>query len=203
MATLSQLVNEVSDDLARTDLTAQCSDAVVMAIRHYDHKRWWFNEASATFTTTASTTTYALPSDFRAVDYVEARLTGDEVQEVQPLDLPAIKKMLEGTSVTGYPEAYAIRDEKMWLAYTPNDAYTVRLYYLRSLSELTAGASNAWTTDCKDLIRAHASRTVATRTLHDGELASFMSVIEQTELTRLLAENDKRVATNSKVTPVY
>jgi thiamine phosphate synthase YjbQ (UPF0047 family) len=46
MATLAELVNEVSDDIAREDLTSQCSDAVVMAIRHYDHKRWWFNEAS-------------------------------------------------------------------------------------------------------------------------------------------------------------
>ncbi len=203
MATLAELVNEVSDDIAREDLTSQCSDAVVMAIRHYDHKRWWFNEASSTFTTTASTTTYALPSDFRAIDYIEARITGDEFQEVKPYDFPAIKKMLEGTSVTGYPEAFAIRDEKLWLAYTPNDAYTVRMYYIRALEDLTAGASNAWTTDCKDLIRAAASRTVATRTLHDAELVNFMATIEQTELTRLLAENDRRVATNSKVTPVY
>ena len=202
MATLAELVNEGSDDIARTDLTAQCSDAIVMAIRHYDHKRWWFNEASSTFTTTASTTTYALPSDFRAIDYLEARITGDEFQEVIQHDFPTIKKMLEGSSVTGYPEAFAIRDEKVWLAYTPNDAYTVRMYYIRSLADMTAGASNSWTTDCKDLVRAAASRTVATRTLHDAELVNFMATIEQTELARLLAENDRRVS-NSKVTPVY
>ena len=202
MATLAELVNEVSDDIARTDLTAQCSDAVVMAIRHYDHKRWWFNEASSTFTTTASTTTYALPSDFRSIDYLEARITGDEFQEVIQHDFPTIKKMLEGSSVTGYPEAFAIRDEKVWLAYTPNDAYTVRMYYIRSLADMTAGASNSWTTDCKDLVRAAASRTVATRTLHDAELVNFMATIEQAELARLLAENDRRVS-NSKVTPVY
>ena len=69
-------------------------------------------------------------------------------------------------------------------------------------TELTAGASNAWTTDCKDLIRAFAARTVALRTLHDAELAAMQATIEQTEYMRLIDENDRRTTTGA-VPPVY
>ncbi len=200
MANFGELINAVADDLNRDDLTAQCSDAVVMAIRHYAHKRWWFNEASNTFTTTASTSAYVLPSDFRAMDYVEARWPGDNWQEVRSMEFATVKQMNEGTTVTGYPSNYSIRDQKIHLAYTPNGAYTVRLYYQRALAALTASASSSWTTDCQDLVRAHAARTVALRTLHDPELASLFSAIEQTEYQRLMAENDKRV-TSGKVPP--
>lgn len=202
MATLAELVNAVGDDLNRTDLTAQCSDAVVMAIRHYDRKRWWFSESSAVFTTTASATAYPLASDFRQMDYVEARWPGNDYQEVTPRDFPTIRRMLQGQSVTGYPTDYAIYDQQIHLAYTPNAAYVVRYYYLRALTDLTAAASNAWTTDCKDLVRASAARTVALRTLHDTELAAIQATIEQTEYMRLIDENDRRTTTG-KITPCY
>jgi len=203
MPTLSELINEVGDDIQRTDLTAQCSAAVVTAIRHYDHKRWWFAEGSATFTTTSNTSIYTLPTDYRATDYIECRWPGDNYQRLRPRDFPHVKRMLEGSPVvTGYPEVYAIRDEKLWLAYQPNGAYQVRHYYRRTLADLTGAASNAWTTDCRDLIRAHAAKQVALRTLHDGELATMFELIRGNEERALISENQMRTS-HGKIKPHY
>ena len=198
---LGELINAVGDDINRTDLTAQCSDAVVMAIRHYDRKRWWFSEGSYTFTTTASTATYTLPTDYREMDYVEVQDTGGRWSEVCPDTFPNIRKRLEVSS-TGLPDVYAIRDQKITLAYQPEQTYTVKLWYCKALGTLSASASSQWTTDCADLIRAHAAETVAMRTLHDGELAQFMRGIRLDEYNRLLEENDRRVA-NDKAEPHY
>lgn len=199
---LGELINAACDDLMRNDLTAQCSDAVVMAIRHYDRKRWWFSETSASFTTTSTASVYALASDFRDMDYMEIQYPGDNWQEVRERDFAKVRQMLEGQTLTGYPEVFAIRGEAIHLAYQPNGAYHVRYYYTRALGDLSAGASNSWTTDCKDLIRAFAARTVALRTMHDPELAAMHATIEQAEYLRLSDENERRVTTG-KVKPCY
>lgn len=197
--TLDQLISAVCDDLNRDDLTAQASDAVAMAIRQYDHKGWWFHETSYTFSTTASTAAYPLPTNFRAMDMVRVRNPGGDWQEVIPASFSAVQSMLEASATTGYPDYYAIYDSELYLGVAPNDGFEARLYYRRSLTDLSGGASNAWTTDAQDLIRACAAKTVALRKMHDPELASMFSSIENTEYQRLLSENDKRVSTGKSV----
>jgi len=202
MATLSELINAVCDDLNRDDLTAQCSDAVVMAIRHFDSRRWWFSEGSATFTTTSTTSAYPLATDFRDMDYMEVSLPGDNWQEVKEEDFGTIRQMLQGQTVTGYPDKFAIYDQAIHLAYQPNDAYQVRYYYTKTLADLTANGSNAWTTDCRDVIQARASKNVALTKLHDPELAAVFAPVEDEAYRRLLDENDRRTS-SSKITPKY
>ena len=202
MATLTELINAVTDDINRDDLTAQCSDAVVMAIAFYDAKPWWFAEGSATFSTTASTELYPLASDFKQMEYVEAKYPGDNWQEVTPTDFKTLKRKLQGVTVTGYPDEYAIFDQSLYLGYAPNGSYTVRYYYQKTLVDLTANGSNTWTTDCKDLIRASAARTVAARTLHDRELVDDFAALEALEYAKLREENDRRTTTG-KVSPHY
>lgn len=193
--TLDELVSAVCDDLNRSDLTAQVSDAVSMAIRQYDHKGWWFAEHTYTFSTVASTSAYALPSNYRGMDYVKIRQPGGDWQEVCAASFSAVQDMLEASATTGYPDYYAVYDDQIWLAYAPNGDYEAKLYYRQKLDDLSGGASNAWTTDAADLIRAAASRIVATRKMHDPELAGMFSAIEREEYLRLMAEHDKRVST--------
>ena len=202
MATLSELINAVADDLNRSDMTSNCSDAVVLAIRHYDRKSWWFQEGSATFSTTASVELYPLASDFREMEYVEAKYPGDNWQEVTRSDFPSLKRKLQGVTVTGYPDEYAIYDNALYLGYAPNGSYTVRYYYNRSLTELTADASNAWTTDGEELIKARAAKKVAMDALHDTELAGIFEASERDALNALTDENERRTTTG-KIAPRY
>lgn len=203
MSTLGELISAVCDDLMRNDITAQVSDSVVLAIRHYDKSRWWFQEHTATFTTTAGVSVYPLPSDYRQMDYVEVRLPGNNDQEVRARDFTMIRKMLEGPSTGNYPEVYAIRGNEIHLAYAPNTAYVVTEYYVRTLPELSEGASNSWTTgDGEELIRAHAAERTALRTLHDKDLAADFTPIKNDAKARMDEENLRRL-TRGKVKPHY
>lgn len=195
-----QLVNAVGDDLNRTNLTAQCSDAVVMAIRHYDHRPWWFQDGSRSFTLTATTSVYPLPSTFRKMDYLEVAITSGNWQEIVETDYDTVKHMLEGNAPTGQPSKYVVRNTDLIVAHQPASEYHARMYFTQSLVDHTASASSSWTTDAKDLIRASAAKTVAARTMHDIELAQLMAEIEQSEFVRLVNENEKRTTTN-KVKP--
>ena len=194
--TLEVLINDVSQDLNRTDLTAECSDAVVMCIRHYDQRRWWFNEGSATFTATA-TSTYRLPSDFRDLDYAEVRLSGGTRSRLRPRSFTEVKQLLESTS-NGDPSIYAIYDNAMWLYQFPDstaNGRVVTLYYVKNLASMTASGSNMWTGEYQYLIRHAAAKTVALRTIHDPDLADMFARLEGSELERMIAENERRVTT--------
>jgi hypothetical protein len=195
MPTLSELVNNVCNEhLNRDDLTANCSAAVAQAILQFDHRRWWFSEASASFTTTSTTSVYTLPADFKSMDYVEARWPGDNWQEVRPRDFAQVRHMLEGQDVTGYPEIYAIRQEQIHVAYQPNAEYLVREYYVKNLAALSASGSNEWTTDFADLIAAKAAKSVALRKLHDPGLAQLFAAEARELEYELIRRNDAFVA---------
>ena len=201
--TIEILANDVGDDLNRTDLTAQCSAAVMMAIRHYDQRRWWFNEGSATFTATA-TSTYNLPTDFRGMDYAEVRLSGGTRSRLRERDFATVKQLLEATS-NGDPSVYALYDNDIWLYQFPDgtaNGRVVTLYYIKNLAAITASGSNIWTGENQHLIRAAAAKTVALRTMHDPDLAAFFAQIEHDLLNTLIGENERRVTTGFS-TPRY
>ena len=194
MASLATLINEVCEDCGnRTDITAAASSAVALSIRHYDNRRWWFSEGSATFTASA-TSSYSLPSDFKGMDYVEVRLSNGAWDEVDRRTWPEIKQALEQTA-QGIPEIYAVHDQKVHISKFPGSTneLTVRYYYRKSLTSLTASASNIWTNELSPLIRAAAAKTVSLRTLHDPELAALHAGVESSEYNNLVMENEQRV----------
>jgi hypothetical protein len=193
--TLDELISAVCDDLNRTDLTAQASDAVSMAIRQYDSRGWWFMESTYTFSTVAATAIYTLPTDHRKIDYVKVRQPGGLWQDLQRASFSAVQAMLEDSASTGYPDYYAVYGEELYMATAPNVDYEAKLYYRAKLDDLSAAGSNAWTTDCADLIRACAAKTVALRKMHDAELSAYFANIEREEYQRLMAEHDGRVST--------
>lgn len=192
--TLDQLISSVCDDLNRTDVTAQASDAVSMAIRQYDSRAWWFMESTHTFSTVAATAVYTLPTDARKLDHVKVRQPGGTWQQLERVSFSAIQDMLEDSASTGYPDYYAVYGEELYMATAPNGDYEAKLYYRAKLDDLSAGGSNAWTTDCADLIRACAAKTVAIRKMHDAELSAYFAAVERDEYVRLMAENDGRVS---------
>jgi hypothetical protein len=51
MTTYGDMTTRVTDELARSDLSTQVQGAIMRAIRHYERRRWWFNETRFTFAT--------------------------------------------------------------------------------------------------------------------------------------------------------
>lgn len=191
--TIERLITNVLDDVRRTDLTAEASAEVCNSIRHYAEKTWWFTEHTASFTTTSSVGAYLLPADFKRIAYAEVQRSSGEWIELYPRHIDEIQYKNQGISHTGYPEYYTIYGQEMRLAYIPDTAYTIRLFYERTYTDLTAQASNVWTLNLEPLIQARASYRVAMSKLHDAELATFYKTMESEELSLAREKHEGRI----------
>ena len=196
MTTVATVISEVSEDLRRSDLTADISSAVCEAIRYYAHKPWWFTETQWLVTTTASVEAYMLPADWRGENYMEIQRSNGEFYELYHMHFNDLRRKNEGINTNGYPENYSIYAKQLYLGFIPNQAYVVRAFYDRGYTELTASASNVFITELRPLIRHRAAYKTALTKMHDTELAAIMKQGENEQWANLREEHNQRIQSN-------
>jgi hypothetical protein len=202
MATLSGLRTLISNKLTDGDLidpsSAQIDAQINSTIDYYESDSFWFNEAIASLSTTADNAVLgSIPSDFR--------------QEIMPNGLTLIdnslhyplKKMtpLEYESVfddnsKGRSVGYTYRKGQFELWFIPDAVYTVKLYYRKSYSDLSADGDNNDFTN-------YAARLIEYKTIADllrdyrgnSERAMMYDVRVEDEYKRTKRETDNRTST--------
>lgn len=192
MATINELGNRIADDLNRTDLTTQIWAAINRAIAHYQAERTWFNETFTTITTVsgqdAYTTADGMPTDLLRLDNVQYTDASGNTYMLDRRDWGELReRQTRPTSLTGLPSRWAWRNQSLYLYPTPNAAYTVTLWYVKSYAALTTGQSNDWTEslEAQSLIESRATWWVAHRLLKDYERAAASKAEEMEALQRL------------------
>ena len=191
--TIENLTNQVASDLRRTDVTADASSEVVMAIKHYAHKPWWFTETQVNITTSASVESYPVPADFASENYMEIQRSNGEYYELYHMHLNDLQRKNEGINTNGYPENYTIYGKDLKLAFIPDQQYVVRMFYDRTYTDLTASASNVFTTELAPLVRARAAYRVAMNKLHDAEKAAIYKAMEKEAYDELRGKHNTYV----------
>lgn len=174
--TLLELKTQMYDDLNRTDMTAQVANAISSAIKHYENERWWFLEDDTATATVANQAFYNLPSNNLFLDSLIITISGSK----EPLDrvnYEEINRKDTGT-ITGYPSEWAYYKNQIRFYPVPNGTYTLTYNYVLSLADLSDGASNAWTTDAKDLIRFRALKELYAIVIKDAENAQIAGMGE-------------------------
>lgn len=199
MSTYVQIRNRIADDVraatsaAASDISSQIAQCVLLAIKHYRHERLWFNETSATSTTTASSAQVAAPSDIVEVDRLYIVISSRNI-ELIPKDLNTILECRPTTN--GQPRAYAYYRNQFELDRPAASAYTLLLYYIKELTELSADAdTNGWTTDAEDLIVFHAEKKLYANVVKDMAKAAQADAQERAALTALRALRRARTST--------
>jgi hypothetical protein len=156
MGTYKELQDRINlDYLNQMTLVPETKRAIATAIRCYEARRFWFNEAATAVATTISQSYIAVPSDFLYLDRLEINYSGGFF----PLreDTFDFVRNMDSVTTLGQPTSYAYRGDRFELAVIPNSAYAVNIYYVKSLSALSAdNDTNAWTTEASNLI-AHAA----------------------------------------------
>ncbi len=117
-----------------------------------------------TFDTEAATTVYALPSNFDHLLSIDILASGRrswlhafETSERALLQDP-------GAAYMGLPIAYRLRGTNIELLPAPTDAYTVRLFYVPTVSQPTDDATTFDTISrLDDYVIAYAARILATK----------------------------------------
>ena len=196
----SALQARIADDLNRTDLTTQIQNAILRAIRHYERRKWWFNELrSDTFVTVASQEYYAAAANADIPNLISIdtlRLTVNSTYlDLTQRNFDYIDRIATSTSTTGQPIDFCYYAKQIRLYPIPDAVYTIRIAGSVALTALSSGTdSNAWTSDCEDLIAARASWDVNKNKIRDMESAAAAQVEEQSALQALRATHVSRTS---------
>lgn len=171
MSDFGTMQAEIADDLARSDLTTQIKSAIKSAIRHYERKRYTFNETTNTFSTVASQNYYGaaalsdIPNMF-AIDGMKC-LSGGSKYTVHEKEFAYIDDIDTGDS-TGDPTFFCLYNNQIRLYPTPDSVRTITVAYAYKLPTLSADAdTNAWMVDGYDLIKACAKGDIYENVIRD------------------------------------
>lgn len=190
--TLTELKNQIEGDLHRTDISAQVSTAISGAINHYSRERWWFLEGQTTISTSASQTWYTAPTDLKAFDTILATVSGSKYPLLQNHYKDIDEK--DPGNYTGVPSEYTYYKDQLRFYPVPNGVYAIDISYHKKLADLTASASNSWTSDASDLIRFRAEWDIYKNYLKSPENAMEARQSEMDEYISLVRENTIRLS---------
>lgn len=161
MSTYGIMKARIADDLARTDLTSNIATAILDAIKHYERKRFYWNEAIASFSTVVgqewySSTDASWIPNIVELDSLRISISG------RPWPLAAktmddMEFLTAGTATNGDPSAYCYYRQQIRLYPVPNQVRTMSAAYVQRFTTLSADSdTNAWMTDGEALIRTRA-----------------------------------------------
>jgi hypothetical protein len=120
--------------------------------------------ASASITTEDQTSTYALESDFEHLISVDLLANGVRtwLHGFEPSDRALLTDPSEAYS--GIPLVYRLKGANIELLPTPTDEYTVRVWYVPTVTQFTGDAQTFDTINrLDDYVIAYAARTIATK----------------------------------------
>lgn len=189
MPTLGDMKSRIADELARTDLATQTGQAIDSAIRYYERRRFWFNEARVTIPTVVGAEFYS-PAMTQIDGIARAGSWGWTLREVTPEWIDA---MQSGTD-TGEPTDWAWFANQLRVYPIPSAVVSLVALGTAVLPALSSDtASNAWTTEAEDLIRARAKAYLYTNVIReDGTDATFAKGEEQEALRSLMSQTARR-----------
>lgn len=198
MTTYGALKTRIADELARSDLTSQIVLAIDGAIKFYQPERFWFNDATASFSTVAGTDTYAQLNIVEQIDSLTVTVNGAR----EPLLRVTFQEMeaLYGSGTRGIPTHYCVYDELVRLSPVPDAVYTMRIATVTNYVDwspytvpLSDAATSPWTDEAEELIRLHAKVDLLENVIRD--VAAFaeadrLRMREQTVLRQLRKKTD-------------
>lgn len=189
MSSYSDLQQRIANDyLNRSDYTDQIKRAILAAIRHYERRRWRFNETATAIACSAGQSYLSLPSNYLAEDFLQISASGGLMPMLET-DLQGILELRQ-TSSTGIPTHYCIHQNRIEIAIVPDSAYSCPLYYIKTLTELSADSdSNAWTQGLhQDLIVHHATKMLWANTIRNTAEATKHADLERLVESQLSME---------------
>lgn len=176
MGDLAALKARIADELDRTDLTSQIALAIATAISNHSQERYWFNEDTDTFSTSAGTEYYAIDPTNTVFD------NGMVFREIQALTLivnnnrtpvyvhtwKELNDKIHSITAQGYPIQYAIFSQQIRLYPRPSGVYQLQAYGTTDIPAPAAdNLSNFWTVEAEKMIREEAKAIICADVILD------------------------------------
>lgn len=203
MTTRSDIEAQIADDLARSDLTTQISNAVNAAIRAYRFERLGFNEAYRVTATASISANYLALSDlsvrFRKIDRLRLLRDSGDYLDLYRRDYDWIMSR-QDDRVLSMPIEYAVYNNTIHFDAIADDTYTLAIDGVKELgtgttASFSAGDASAWFNEARELIRHRAKREVYAHVLKDMEMASAAGAAEKDAYDTLKSELEQVAST--------
>lgn len=206
MTTLAIMLAEIQADTGRS-ATAQVTamrNKIAAAIRHYQPRRFYFNESrSVTFNTVAGTDTYdfgtgqEITTEFYRIDGVFITIAAGDVRELTRRNYTDIEVLAGVDTTTGKPSDYAYINKALRFWRSPDDSYSTRVVGHVKVAAPAADdtADNPWMVEAYDLIMARAKAELYAHKWEDPNNAALMVQAEASALRALQSATDDRVQT--------
>lgn len=195
MSTLAILKSDIADDLERSDLTTQIAALIPRAVEHFADNDFWFLEKTNTISLSADDTSSTVPTGLR--NEQELRITEGSYQYTLTKRSYAELQALATASVAkGIPNSYAYQDGKFYWWPTNDQSRTV---YVDGIYDETAWASdsatNAWSDEARELIKAEVKYRIARDILRDPERMTTENIARNEYLRELRGKTTKKKRT--------
>lgn len=208
MTTLALLKARIWDDLFKQDDldpskpdSPQIGQAIDDAIRHYQRKRFYFNERrDLTFATLPGQVWYGVGDDadipaFVRLDGLFLQRPGGQLTELRQVENNEFEYLTDGTSSKGEPLFYTYFGRQLGVYPIPGDTYTVRMmgHVLVPGPAADDEEDNVWMTEAFELIRCKAKKQLFGHVKQDPQMASVYDTMEREALAALRSETTRRV----------
>lgn len=201
--TRTQLEAKIADDLARSDLTTQITDAVEIAIKAYEEEPFWFNtvyRSSATLSSSlANIALSSLTTRFLNFDRIRINSGGTADIDLYRRDYAWIMTRQDAPTYA-IPMEYCIYDEKLMFDSYADQNRTLHMDGVVSLGNTASNSysvadTTAWFNEARELIRHRAKREIYLHVLKDAEMAAAAKVSEDDAFNTLKSKSNQRAST--------
>jgi len=203
--TYGAMIDRIESEIGRSDLTNDVKNAIQSAIRHYERKRFYFNEFIDSLSV-SSDQEYYTSADYSSLNLVVEidSLTIDIESATYPLverSWSYIEQAQSRSGYTGDPTDYVRYAQRLRLYPIPDQGRTLHISGVKKLATLSATTdSNAWTADGEALIRSRAKAELYLHKIQKPEKAQVMNLAEENALRELEAETNKYISSKIKAT---
>ena len=127
--TLQEIIKAVRDELLEPTPGFWSDEEITRLINEANNElteKAKVEAAPYTFTTTANTSNYSLPSDLYQIKLIKIN-----DNKIYPASIDVLN-----SSVIGFPIYYVVFNNQLYFYPIPDDTYTVRLYYYKKANQL-------------------------------------------------------------------
>jgi len=193
MTTFGTMQQRIRDEMNRDGLTGDIKDSIRSSISYYESDRFFFNEFSASASTTTGDPYVTPPAATLEVDLVIKKVSGSKT----PMTERNFLEVESYAEATSEPNVYAKFSDKLRFYPVPDAVYEINLFGKQKLTDISADATsadtNSWMTDGEALIRSKAKEALYRHKLRNTEEANKMEREAEREWVRLKKKTQDKV----------
>ena len=144
LATYTDLQSSVANWLHRSDsnLIAAIPDFITLCEARYEHEfnGLWSQMTTATGTTAANDTSFALPDDFKRIYRLTVTQSGTDYE----VEYSAADDIAKYNNQSGVPLKYALINQQGWWLPKPDGVYTYTIFYYAKFPSLGPSSASNW-----------------------------------------------------------